>query len=188
MPNRSTKIQIRRATAADVWFIAHISAQTFYETYAQHNKSENIEKYLSASFSFSKIQQELADDGNVFLLAIVEKNVVGYAKLSPNPSPEALKEHHAMEIHRIYVRRDFISQKIGAALMQRCLDEAIKRNFNTVWLTVGEQNTRAIRFYEKFAFEHMGRHILLIGDEPQKFVLMFKTLETTVSTTPSNQP
>ena len=56
--------------------------------------------------------------------------------------------------------------------MRACLNEAEKRNCDTVWLSVWEHNTHAQIFYRKWGFVEAGTQIFQLGDDPQNDLLM----------------
>ena len=53
------------------------------------------------------------------------------------------EQSQAIELARLYVRQEFLAQKIGATLMQKALDEARARGYDTIFLGVWEHNERA---------------------------------------------
>lgn len=81
-----------------------------------------------------------------------------------------------MEISRIYVVNTAISTGIGKALMEECIQVAIQKNKEVIWLGVWEHNTRAISFYKKFGFIQFGTHLFMLGDDAQTDWLMKKEL------------
>ena len=82
-----------------------------------------------------------------------------------------------MEIERLYVFKKFHDKKIGAALMQSCIDVALKQKCEIIWLGVWEHNAKAISFYEKWGFTKFGSHDFILGDDIQKDFLMMKDLK-----------
>jgi GNAT superfamily N-acetyltransferase len=167
-----TKITIRYATTADAALLAELGTTTFYETFAADNTPENMAAYLAASFSPEKQTAELADPTSLFLIAQIEDMTVGYARLKEGQAPAAITGLRPIELVRIYSRKEWIGQGVGAALMQACLDEAEKRGCDTIWLGVWEHNLRGQAFYRKWGFAEMGTYIFQLGDDPQTDLLM----------------
>ena len=56
--------------------------------------------------------------------------------------------------------------------MRRCLEEAGRAGFKTIWLGVWEKNTKAMEFYKKVGFESFGVHNFQLGDDVQKDYLL----------------
>jgi len=62
--------------------------------------------------------------------------------------------------------------------MQHCLDYAISKMYDLVWLGVWERNETAINFYKKWGFELFGSHIFRLGNDDQNDLLLKKQLNT----------
>jgi diamine N-acetyltransferase len=167
---------IRYATTADAEKIAILSRQTFYDSFAAQNTADNMQKHLDAYYTVSKMEEELKDELNSFILAYDSEKLVGYCKLNEHAKPEAKELSNPVEIERIYAVKESIGKGVGTALMQECMNMAGKKKKNTVWLGVWEQNHRAIAFYTKWSFEKFGTHIFEVGDDPQTDWLMKKKI------------
>ncbi len=172
----SMGIQIRNATAADAENIAVLSRQTFYDTFAAFNTKEDMDKFMNESFSMKALMNEVNDDGNIFLVALMEGELVGYAKLVLSVNPPELGDSAAIEIGRIYAAQKTIGRGVGKALMQQCLLVAAEKRKEIVWLGVWENNQRAIDFYSKFGFEKFGEHDFVLGNDVQTDLLMKKEI------------
>ena len=169
-------IQIQYATAADAEQIAVLSRQTFFDTFAASNTKEDMDKFMNESFSMEALVNEVNDAGNIFLVALMEDGLVGYAKLVLSVNPPELGDTAAIEIGRIYAAQKTIGRGVGKALMQQCLKVASEKGKELVWLGVWEHNQRAIDFYTKFGFEKFGEHDFLLGNDVQTDWLMKKKI------------
>ena len=118
---------------------------------------------------------EIQTAETIFLLVQEDNETIGYAKmrvnLIENPDPKAL------EIERIYIKKAFHGQKLGALLMQKCIDISREKGYQSLWLGVWEYNPKAINFYRKWDFEIFGTHIFQLGDDAQTDYLMKKDLQ-----------
>ena len=154
--------------------LCQISAKTFTETYGEQNTPENLQKYLEERLNTKQISDEIQTPETLFLLVELNHEIIGYARLRvnliENPDPKAL------EIERFYVEKAFHGQKMGAGLMQKCIDIAREKHYQSLWLGVWEYNPKAISFYEKQGFEIFGTHIFQLGDDAQTDYLMKKDL------------
>src|SRR3982751_591784 len=74
-------LSIRYAGSQDAMLIADISHQTFYETFAVHNRKEDMDKFLNEQFTRGKLMMEVGAPENIFLLAQFNEEVAGYVKL-----------------------------------------------------------------------------------------------------------
>ncbi len=171
-------VHIRHATAADNTLLAEIGAETFRDTFAADNTPENMAAYLAASFSPDKQAAELADPSSIFLIAEIEDAAVGYARLREGQPPKDITGAHPIEIARFYACKEWIGRGVGAILMQDCLNEAAKRNCDTIWLDVWERNDRARAFYVSWGFVQVGTQTFQLGDDHQNDLLLQRGVKT----------
>lgn len=169
-------ISIKLAAPADAAMIADLSRQTFYDAFAADNTPEDMEKFMNEQFSREKLIAEVTDPASIFLLAMIEGEIAGYARIREAPNPPELGNTAAIEIARIYAVTTTIGKGVGSALMQRCLTIAQEKQKAVVWLGVWEHNQRAIDFYTKWGFQKFSEHIFVVGNDPQTDWLMKKEL------------
>lgn len=161
---------------SDLKQLSGIGARTFYETFADQNAGEDMQKYLEENLNTTQLFTELSDPACTFVLASEDDNPIGYTKIRTSKIPDELKGRKCMEIERLYVLRTHHDKKIGALLMQYCIDYATKKSFDSIWLGVWEKNDRAISFYKKWGFETFGTQIFNLGNDAQVDLLMLKEL------------
>jgi GNAT superfamily N-acetyltransferase len=163
---------IRRGALSDAGLLAELGARTFSETFAAENTSADMAAYLEASFSPEQQSRELSDPLATFLIAEIEARAAGYAMLRPSPAPIEISQENPIELVRLYVSREWHGRGVGAALMQACIDEALRRDHGTLWLGVWEHNERAQAFYRSWNFVVVGDHIFQLGADAQRDLLM----------------
>ena len=169
-------VNIRIATKDDAALIADLSRATFYETFAGQNTRENMDKFMNEQFTHEKLMKEVGADHNIFLIAELEEETVGYARMREVPNPKALDSLPSIELARIYSVQSRIGKGIGKALMEKCIEVAREANKKILWLGVWEHNQHAIAFYERWGFEKFSEHEFVLGDDIQTDWLMKKTL------------
>jgi GNAT superfamily N-acetyltransferase len=160
-------ITIRPAGPADARALAILAADAFTDTFGADNSPSDMAMYLAAAFGESVQRAEIDDPRNTTLLAERGGGTVGYAMLREGDAPEAVGDDDAIEIVRLYSFTRWIGTGVGAALMQRCLDEAAARGRHTIWLGVWERNARAIAFYRRWGFADVGSHAFQLGTDRQ---------------------
>lgn len=165
--NTSVISTFRYATVADAEILAELAATSFHQAFDGSSKQENIDGYVNAAFNPEQLATELADPKSTYLIVELEGRAIGYLKVYEGEAPECVSDPNAIELVRLYVRQEFLAQKIGAALMQRALEEARRKGSRTIFLGVWEHNERAKAFYHKWGFERVGEHIFQMGDDPQ---------------------
>lgn len=165
-------IHIRYATREDAALIAGMSRTTFYDTFAQYNTAENMDKFMNEQFTRERLMAEVGAPSNIFIIAEVNGEPAGYARL--REQDDAADELPSIEIARIYAVQNMIGKGVGNALMKKCMDIAYEMGKRIIWLGVWEKNERAIRFYTRWGFEKFGEHEFILGDDVQTDCLMRK--------------
>jgi len=171
-----TEQSIRRATERDADLLAELGATTFYESFAAQNTPENMTAYLAATFVPEQQRAELADPRNTFLIAENDGVAIGYAHLRTGKPPACVSDPNALELVRLYVSSTLQGSGVGGRLMDACLTEARQSGYQTIWLGVWQQNTRAQAFYNRWNFSKVGEHVFQLGDDRQMDWLMERSL------------
>lgn len=166
------KIEIKKATIADLEKLQNIGRQTFYETFADANTEEDMQKYLTENLSATKLEAELINPDSELYLASISEEVVGYLKINFGQAQTELKVNNALEIERIYVRKEFHGKLVGQVLYDKAMQVAKQHNVDILWLGVWEENPRAIRFYKKNGFVEFDKHIFKLGNDEQTDIMM----------------
>lgn len=166
------RTEIYKIGAEDVLQLQNIGRQTFYETFAEHNPPENLDAYLTESFSTDKLTRELNNPDSAFYFAYFDKKLAGYLKLNFGQAQTELNNGDSMEIESIYVLSEFQGKKVGQALFAHALRIAQEAGCQYIWLGVWEKNYKALNFYRKNGFVEFDKHIFRIGDDEQTDFLM----------------
>ena len=169
-------ISIKEATTAEAGLIADLSRQTFYDSFAADNTPENMDKFMNEQFTRENLMKEVGAAGNIFLLAYIEDEVVGYTRLRETANPLLIHNGPAIEIARIYAVQKSIGKGVGSALMQQSINIARQKDARVIWLGVWEKNEKAIAFYTKWGFEKFSDHVFMLGNDAQTDWLMKKVL------------
>ena len=165
-------IEIQKASISDLLQLQKIGRQTFYETFADGNTEENMNKYLQEGFSDEKLTIELSDENSAFYFAIKDNDVIGYLKINFGKSQTELQDEKAIEIERIYVLQEYHGKDVGKMLFDKAMQISIQKNADYIWLGVWEENPRAINFYKKNGFVEFDKHIFKLGDDEQTDIMM----------------
>lgn len=169
-------MKIIKASLADLTIVLNIARDTFFETFREHNSDSDMDQYADLNLTEEKIESELLNINSEFYLAVEEDEVLGYLKVNSGSEQTELQDRHALEIERIYVKKEYHGKRVGQELYVKALEVARLKGLSYIWLGVWEQNQRAIRFYEKNGFIAFDRHIFKLGSDEQVDVMMKKQL------------
>lgn len=93
-------------------------------------------------------------DPHSFFIAEENENILGFISGARSWWDKTFGE--VGEIHELVVRSNHQSKGIGTKLMEQEISHLSKYH-GTIGLWVGENNYRAMKFYEKFGFKEVGR-------------------------------
>ena len=169
-------IEIRKALKSDAALIADMSRETFYDSFADSNTKEDMDKFMNEQFRKDDLIKEVETNDGIFFLAYDEGQPLGYVRMRDGDHYKEFGTKTSIEIVRIYAVKSAIGKGVGKALMKECIDTAKELNRQIIWLGVWEHNQRAIDFYTKWGFEKFGRHDFVLGSDVQTDLLMMKVL------------
>ena len=146
-------IHIKRATAEDAQLISDLSTITFIESYRGSCPDDDLMGFIDQCFNEKVITAELNDPEDFYYIAFVDGFPAGYMRLMEDYDGYPLAEkYRSLQLKRIYLLKQFHSQKIGSALISFALQLAADKHYEVMWLGVWEGNPNAKRFYERWGF------------------------------------
>jgi diamine N-acetyltransferase len=173
-----TSIIIRQADTEDAKLLTDLAYTTFWDAFAHHPKNapDDLNHYMRQAFNLEQISAELEDEKNVFLIAELEGEAAGYAKIVMDNVEPGITAERPVELSRLYSHQKHLGQGIGQSLMEACFQCAREQGRDVMWLGVWEYNPRAQRFYEKNGFRVVGSHTFQLGADAQTDLLMQREL------------
>lgn len=175
---QAPSIFVRQANGADAKLLTDLAYTTFWDAFAHHPKNapDDLAHYMRQAFSLEQITAELTDPNNIFLIAEIEDEAAGYAKIVIGNIEPGITAERPVELARLYSHQKYLGQGVGQTLMDACFQRARQEGRDVMWLGVWEYNPRAQRFYEKNGFRVVGKHVFQLGSDAQTDLLMQKEL------------
>jgi ribosomal protein S18 acetylase RimI-like enzyme len=150
-------ITIRRANINDAELLSSMGAKTFIETFSGTATDDDLNGFVQHYYNLPQVVEDLSDDEDYFYIACLNDEPAGYLRLKESVSEVPLiKLYRSLELKRIYVLKEFHSQKIGAELMKFAIDFAVEKNYKAMYLSVWEHNEKAKGFYKRWGFINTG--------------------------------
>lgn len=168
---------IRRATEADIGTLALIGSATFLETFAGVLNGAAIVTHCMREHAADAYAQHLVS-GAVAWLAECEAGSapVGFALLGKPDLPGMNMDGSDLELKRIYALSRFHGSGIGAALIDKVIDEAVQRVAKRLLLGVYAGNLRAQAFYVKNGFTKIADRKFNVGGREYDDVVLAKII------------
>ncbi len=165
-----------KAGKEDLQELLELGKTTFLEAFMPSSYPAYVLEYAEKAFTREKLELELSNPDSEFYLAKLGGQTTGYMKINFSMAQTEFQDQRAMEIERIYIKREFQGYKAGQLLIDQALQIAEAWQLVYVWLGVWELNPHAIRFYNRNGFVQFSTHIFRIGGEDQTDHLMKKML------------
>ncbi len=156
----------------DIEKLQAISRVTFSQTFTEHNSAEDMDTYLTKSFSVQQLSSEVNHPDSEFYFAKDGEIIIGYLKVNTGAAQTESTDRNAFEIERIYVDQSYLGKKIGQLLFEKAIELAKQKKASYVWLGVWEENHRALAFYNKNGFVPFDKHIFKLGNDEQTDIMM----------------
>jgi diamine N-acetyltransferase len=159
--------QIRVGGVEDALALAELAARTFSQAFAADNRPEDLAAHIASSFGTRQQTAELADPSVTTLLAQQDHGLIGFAQVRRNAAPPCVTQTGAIELHRFYLDRACHGTGVAQVLMAAAKQAAANFGGAFIWLSVWENNPRAIAFYTKMGFKDQGSKDFFVGPDRQ---------------------
>ncbi|HJV89713.1 MAG TPA: GNAT family N-acetyltransferase [Holophagaceae bacterium] len=160
-------LEIREATPADAAQVAALARQSFTETFADDNTSEDLALFLDSAYGVTQQGTELRDPAWTTWIAAVDGVPLAFAQMKRGPAEACVTGPAPVELNRLYVLASAKGRGLGRALMATVMARAKAEGFRTLWLGVWEHNVKAQAFYRRWPFRDVGSHTFMVGTDPQ---------------------
>lgn len=158
---------VRRATKSDAVMLHLIAAATFplaCEGAAPRDMQQHIDEYLSVE----RFRAYAQDESRRLLVVEVGGTPAGYAMLTLDRTTRAdilalTSSTDTVELVSFYLLAGRHGTGLADALMAEVLVEATASGAGSVWLGVGNHNSRANSFYDRYTFERRGTTPFTVG-------------------------
>ncbi|OOG51107.1 GNAT family N-acetyltransferase [Rhodanobacter sp. C01] len=173
---------VRKAHIGDAKALSEMAEATFRATFGAVNTAEHMELHCRTSYSEQIQAAEITDPGMVTLVSENEGKLIGYAQLRWGEAPDCVSAKSSGEIQRLYVVEDWHGKGVAQELMKVCIDQIRQHGSDALWLGVWERNPKAISFYKKLGFVEAGEHTFPLGGDPQRDIVMVRSVALEQST------
>ena len=159
-----TPVLWRRAKVEDAEALSYLGAATFLASFAFDHPGKPLIEHLSIEHSGQYYTRKLANPEVHIVIGETPLGApVGYAMLIP-PGHAELRQPGDFELKRFYLLGPWQGGGNGRALMDQVLNIARQLGTKRLLLAVYENNKRAVAFYERAGFSHIGETVFMVGD------------------------
>jgi len=173
---------MKKCTLDQLHLLQQLAIQTYQETFAESNSDDLLQLYYEQSLNLTKLSAQLENTNSEFYfiysapLATPETKLAGFLKLNIDDAQTDLLDPDALEVEKIYILKEFLSQGLGKQLISFAIKRAEQQHKKHLWLGVWENNFSALNFYKRMGFEQFGQHGFNMAGDIQTDLLLRKDL------------
>jgi diamine N-acetyltransferase len=177
-PGHSAPVLVYRpATPADGPLLDAMARAVWLETFGHSAPAADIAAYVAGAYGpAGKLLRHLADPAYAFYLAVEDGAVAGYAKIGPTFFVDEVPTAGAAHLHQIYVAAPWRGRGVAQALMAWSEERARAGGATRLLLTVWEENARALAFYRRRGFVHVGDYAFQTGGQVDRDLILERAL------------
>lgn len=153
-------MDLRDATTADVDEIRETARESLTASYGHALSEELIDEAVETWYDAEEVAENLASEDAVFVVAVEDGDVVGFAQ-----SYLVSRREPVGELDWLHVHPEHRGAGIGDDLLQRAETELLERGAERIEGRVLEANEAGAEFYEGEGFSEIGERTVDIGGE-----------------------
>ncbi|MDZ7767565.1 MAG: GNAT family N-acetyltransferase [Woeseiaceae bacterium] len=174
---------VRIAKPRDAKVLSQFAESIFRATYGAMNTAGHMATHCHNSFGEQIQAAEISNPDMVTVLSEDKDTLIGYALLLWGEAPDFVSSKKPGEIQQASIVGDDWHGRRGTGLMDACIDEMRQRGSDVVWLGVLESAIRrALAFYKKRGFIEVGEQIFSFGGDPQRDIVMARSIASVEAT------
>lgn len=177
-------VTFARVRASEAARLSEFAKDTFDKTYGPLCRAADVDAYMTAELSPTALLRVLTNPVSWVFAAVVNDEWVGYAQVRLAPLPDGISSNQTslsgampMELCRFYVARKCHGTGVAKEMLGIVLAQAELQGSPTMWLSVWQENARAIAFYNKWGFTSLGETKFLMGEDLQDDFIMERVVE-----------
>lgn len=148
-----------------------MAQETWTRTFGHGYTATDLDAYLTHAYGpTGQLRAQLADPNVIWQVARARGRIIGYAKLVPPWLEEAGPDD--AQLGQLYIAYDWHGRGVAQTLMDWTITTARAQGAPALLLTVFEENARAIAFYAKYGFVHIGDYPFPVGDKIDRDLIM----------------
>jgi GNAT superfamily N-acetyltransferase len=167
----------RKAEIADALRLSVLYKQVYIQTYGTDGVSTEFANFITKQFSVERIENTLSTEPDSLFVAEYKGNLVGVAEIEFDKKCP-LNNIVAPELNKLYILEWFTGKGVGYGLLGKVEQLLAAKGVSEIWLWVYILNPRAIAFYERQGYQHIGNAFFQMEFNKYENKVMVKKLAT----------
>lgn len=178
-------VSIRKAKLTDIHELVPLAARTFPLACPPEMEHAAIEQFINDELNAEVFHDWILGEDTYVLVATDGAMLVGYTVCVHGELPEGaqlnmeLPADSTVMLSKFYVHPEFHGAGVSKKMMAHLLEQYVTSDHEWMWLGTNSANARAISFYERVGFKHIGTREFDVGGALAKDVVLarkFKSL------------
>lgn len=168
-------MKIEKADITDANNISTLAVQVWLDTYALDGIRDSFSEYVWQELSPYKFKARLENKNREIYKVVENEHLIGFVEINFDSVIDG-NTNSKFEIEKLYIQENFCGKNIGGKLIDFVKSICIKNNISSMWLSVYENNFRAIKFYKKYGFKEIGELYFELKSERHRNIVLEKKL------------
>jgi GNAT superfamily N-acetyltransferase len=148
-------ITYRKAVLVDAKKLSVLYKTVYIQTYGIEGVSDEFANFITKQFAVERLEELIANHPDNIIVADYKTNLVGVAEIEFGKKCP-IGYLIGPELNKLYILEWFCGKGVGENLLMEAEKLVASKEIDKIWLWVLESNTRAISFYEKHGYKHIG--------------------------------
>lgn len=178
MINVSKNIQLKEILNTDFELLFTLMKE-IYPTAYSHFWKDGGDWYMNSQYSKENILKELLEENAEYYFVLFKNEIIGNFRIIWDKKLAGLDTKKSVKLHRVYLHSKTHGNGIGKKLLNWLENEAIKKQYELIWLDAMNEQPQAFEFYKKRGYQYQSHCFLnfeLMHDEVRKMSQLYKEL------------
>lgn len=150
------KCKLEELTINEIPVVQELADKIWKTTYPSIISLQQIEFMLNMMYSKEKIEENLIENHNWYLINFQEKNI-GFTHF--------YQKEDSIFLSKLYVLETYQKSGIGKEVLYFIIDKAMELKVSKIQLRVNKENVKAINAYKKYGFIIANEDIFQLNEE-----------------------
>ncbi|CAM1349961.1 GNAT family N-acetyltransferase [Tenacibaculum insulae] len=174
----SKNIQLKEILNTDSESLFTLMQQVYPAAYS-HFWKDNGNWYVNSQYSKEHIFKELSEENARYYFVLFKNELIGNFRVIWDKKLVGFSNKKCVKLHRVYLHSKTQGNGIGKKLVKWLEKEAIKKQYELIWLDAMNEQPQAFEFYKKLGFQYHSHCFLdfeLLYDKVRKMSQLYKKL------------
>ncbi|MEE3999948.1 GNAT family N-acetyltransferase [Tenacibaculum sp. FZY0031] len=149
----SNTIQLQKIQVEDFKFLITLMDDVYKAAYKHFWKDEG-NWYVQSQFSKRNLEKELSAEKTSYYFVLFNTKRVGIFRILWDEKLSGFEQKKSLKLHRIYLHKNTQGKGIGKQLLAWLEEEAIKKQYELIWLDTMDEKPQAFEFYKKLGYQY----------------------------------